>query len=88
MSDGSSTDRDDELSPAHSILEAGGETVDILLTAIARCLDELLPGQVLEVVSSEPLAGEAISGWCRDTGHALGRQLAGPDGAQFWIERR
>lgn len=70
------------------MLEAGGEAVDILLAAIARCLEELLPGQVLEVVSSEPLAGEAISGWCRDTGHALARQLAGAEGGQFWIERR
>lgn len=83
-----SMNREYEFPSSHSILEAGGEAVENLLAAIAQCIEELLPGQVLEVVSSEPLAGDAISSWCRDTGHALSRQLAGAEGRQFWIERR
>ena len=72
----------------YSILEAGGEAVGILLAAIGQSIEDLIPGQVLEVVSSQPLAGEAVRGWCQATGHELIGLVAGFEGEQFWIRKR
>jgi TusA-related sulfurtransferase len=71
----------------HSILEAGGEAVSVLLCAVAQSIAELLPGQVLEVVSSEPLAADAIGQWCREAGHELMQLILKEEGGQFWIRK-
>lgn len=69
------------------VLEGGGEEPDILLGAIDRCIDEMAPGQVLQVASSEPAATVAIVDWCRAAGHALTDLFPSQGSTLFWIRK-
>jgi TusA-related sulfurtransferase len=72
----------------HGVLEAGGEPSTALLAAIGRHIQEMHPGQVLEVISG--LAGARLDAiaWCHATGHEL-LALVGSEGeVRFWIRKR
>jgi TusA-related sulfurtransferase len=68
-------------------LEAGGEVPPGLITAIARRILAMLPGDVLEVVSLAPTATIDIASWCRHSGHELLGMLADGDESSFWIRK-
>jgi TusA-related sulfurtransferase len=78
----------DRLPAAHSLIEAGGEVSGVLMAAIARHIEELAPGQVLEVASLVPTARIDAVAWCHVTGHELLALLSDGDGVRFWIRKR
>jgi hypothetical protein len=66
------------------VLEAAGEDAGTLIAAVHRCLDEIGPGDVLEVVAgldAIPLAVE----WCVAHGVELLHLAADHEGGRFWI---
>jgi TusA-related sulfurtransferase len=71
-----------------SVLEAGGESSTVLLAAIERRLEELAPGQVLEV-SAQALAApiDAVV-WCHVTGHRLVGLIVADPVTRIWIRKR
>jgi TusA-related sulfurtransferase len=73
---------------AHGVLEAGGEPSAALLAAIARRIDEMQLGGVLEVVSG--IAGSRLDAiaWCHVTGHELVALVGTEGGTRFWIRKR
>lgn len=87
MSSDPTSSEETERPTPHSILEAGGEAIGVLLAAIARSIEELLPGQVLEVVSSHSLAADAVQQWCHETEHELLHLLLDGEDGQFWIRK-
>ncbi len=73
--------------PAQALLEAGEAETTVLLAAIARRIDELLTGQLLEVVTGSPHAHIAAVTWCRETGHELVALLTDDAVTRFWIRK-
>ena len=73
---------------AHALLEAGEADSAMLVFAIARRVDELLAGEVLEVVSRARGASTDVVGWCRDGDHELVALLVDGSVTRFWIRKR
>jgi TusA-related sulfurtransferase len=71
-----------------ALLDAGGATDALLDSALRRRLHDLAAGQILEVVSREPIAWRAIPAWCRLTGHELVQHIDQGEEARFWIRKR
>jgi len=71
----------------HSVLEGGGENASILLTAIARGMDGLPCGKVLEVVSLAPQVQVDVIAWCQVHGNELVALLRNHEQTRFWIRK-
>jgi TusA-related sulfurtransferase len=71
-----------------AVLDAGGDSPRELSGSLYRCIDDLLPGQVLEVISRDPASRRNICEWCALTGHRLlwSEKRAGE--SLCWIEKR
>jgi TusA-related sulfurtransferase len=69
------------------MLDAGEAEPDLLLAAIARRIDELPVGQVLEVVSTATGTHLDAAAWCHQTGHELVALLTNRPGTRFWIRK-
>jgi len=50
-------------------------------------MDELAPGEVLEILSLEPSAPVEIVMWCRVMGHKLIRLQEDGEKTHFWIRK-
>lgn len=70
-----------------AVLEAGDETWVVLRASIVRRLTDLAPGDVLEIISSEPTARIEVAEWCRHSGNQLLRLLPEGDRTCFWIRK-
>lgn len=82
------TDRVQISLPApHSVLEAGGESSTALLTAVERRLDEMAPGQVLEVSVCTLAAPIDAVVWCHVTGHSLLGLFVATTGTRLFIQK-
>jgi TusA-related sulfurtransferase len=77
-----------DLGTPQAMLDAGGATDALLGSALRRRLQDLAAGQILEVVSREPIAWLAIPAWCRLTGHELVQQADQGEESRFWIRKR
>jgi TusA-related sulfurtransferase len=77
----------DTLMP-QSMLDAGGEGWDTLREILARCLDLMASGEVLEVISSRSEVRAAVTPWCGQTGHELLGSREDGAKASFWIRKR
>jgi TusA-related sulfurtransferase len=73
--------------PAQAMLDAGEAEPALLLSAIARRIDELPVGQVLEVVSTAAGAHLDAAAWCHANGHELIALLATRPVTRFWIRK-
>jgi TusA-related sulfurtransferase len=71
----------------HTVLEGGGETIEVLLAAVTRSIEEMVSGQVLHVVSAQPLAGSSLVAWCKAMGHELLDTLVDGEEDQCWIRK-
>lgn len=75
------------MSPS-AILDAGGDSNGRLTEQLYRCADEIVSGQVLEVVSQSADSSVIVSAWCAHTGNRLLRTLVDDRTTVFWIERQ
>jgi TusA-related sulfurtransferase len=71
-----------------SLIDAGGEAWESLQQVVTRCLDELLAGDVLEVVSSVVAVRLALPTWCAGMGYELLATRDDGDKSSFWIRKR
>lgn len=69
------------------MLDAGDEPWGSLLPFIARILDELVSGEVLEVISSAGTIRVDLLAWCTEHGHELMDTLVDGDKTSFRIRR-
>jgi tRNA 2-thiouridine synthesizing protein A len=76
-------------SPA-ATLDVGHEGCGTLLVVLRKRVEELEPGQVLEVVGYDPGAKEDLPAWCRMTGNpllAMRGDLAHGEPIHYFIQR-
>lgn len=69
------------------LLEGGDDPWDDLVVAIDRCLDEVVAGGVLEVISWVPGIERDIAAWCADIGHELLHILQEGGSIRLWIKK-
>jgi TusA-related sulfurtransferase len=73
---------------ADAHLDAIGKTCATLTPDIRAAVRELLPGQVLEILTDDPTAADGLKSWTNLTGNELLAADAGPgDGGRFYIRR-
>ena len=70
------------------IIDGGEEPWQVLGPVIARRLDELPAGEVLEILSCAAHARVDIPNWCYLAGHDLVGLMADGTSACFWIRKR
>jgi TusA-related sulfurtransferase len=70
-----------------AVLDGGGEEWPALATAVARLIDELAAGAVLEVISREPGIRDHLLAWCDGAGHELTWSLEDGQATRFWITK-
>lgn len=71
----------------NTILEGGSELPTVLLEAVDHRIDEMAPGQILQIISQEPSALTAIRDWCILAGHQLLHTFVDGSVLQFWIQK-
>jgi TusA-related sulfurtransferase len=75
-------------SMASGVLDVGGDRATALTRALGQCMNDLLPGEVLQVISHDIASSQDVEEWCMATGHQL---LNARDSGQenwFWIRKR
>jgi TusA-related sulfurtransferase len=71
-----------------ALIDAGSEGWETLQAVVARRMDELLGGEVLEVVSGVAAVALALPTWCAGSGHEfLGVRTEG-GASSFWIRKQ
>ncbi len=70
-----------------AVLDAGGEEWAALGAAVARLIDELAIGAVLEVISREPGTRDHLPAWCDGAGHEVAWSLEDGQATRFWITK-
>jgi TusA-related sulfurtransferase len=70
-----------------AVLDVGGDTAAELHSVLHRCIDDVLPGEVLHVISHDPGSRPDIEGWCTATSNRLLRFQIHEEESWFWIER-
>jgi len=78
----------DTLPAPDSVLEAFGEGCATLTPRIRARMRQLESGQILEVVSDDPAAGEGVPAWSRLTGNPLLATAADGDRLRFSIRKK
>ena len=76
--------------PYGAAVRFDGENLDCgngLLLLIRKHIDPLEPGQLLEILSSEPSVREDLPAWCRLTGNELVSQITLPDRQSFLVSK-
>lgn len=69
------------------LLDAGSEAWATLGTAVERCITEMLPGQMLQIISANPDTRFEVPSWCRQAGHELVASLCDTVESLFWIKK-
>ncbi len=69
-------------------LDGIGLSCATLTPTIRSAVNGLEPGQVLEIVTDDPTAGDGLRSWTRLTGHELVATVAGGDAANRFYVRR
>ena len=84
----------DPVSSAHEtdhrpqiVLEGGSEALSVLLPVVSYRIEEMAPGQILQIVSHLAEAAGEIAAWCRETGHELLEVLTSRDEVLVWIRK-
>jgi TusA-related sulfurtransferase len=85
--EGPLTGGDTTRTPA-AIIDGGGEPWERLGVAIARRMEQLGAGDVLEVVSDERRARADVPSWCYLAGYDLLWMAVEKETARFWIRKR
>lgn len=70
------------------VLDAGGETAAALSGSLHRCIAEIAPNQILEVISPEPSSRTEIPEWCHITGNELLHVQTHKSETLFWIRKK
>ncbi len=69
------------------LLEGGDDPWNEVVGAISHCLDEVIAGGVLEVISWSPGIELDVARWCADAGHQLLRMVSEGPCTRFWIRK-
>lgn len=80
------------MKPSHPtadlLLDAAGEACGTVTPVIKQALSNLVPGQVLEVLTHDPATRVGVPAWCRLTGHELvDTREQDNQRTQFWIRK-
>jgi tRNA 2-thiouridine synthesizing protein A len=57
--------------PVHQSIDTRGELCPIPTVKTALALEDLLPGQTLEVWADDPVTLKELPDWCRNFGHQV-----------------
>lgn len=79
--------RNARLKPTAS-LDGIGESCATLTPAVAARMRELAPGELLEVISDDDAAPDALASWARLTGNHLAETRDAEDGRRRFLLRR
>lgn len=69
------------------VFDAGDLGCGELLVLLVKQMKALAPGQVLQVVTTDPGAAEDLPAWCRLRGHELIRVETSGGRPSYWIRR-
>ncbi|MFI1976881.1 sulfurtransferase TusA family protein [Streptomyces wedmorensis] len=72
---------------AMTVVDAGGEPWERVEPLLARRMEELPPGTVLELLSTEPQVCEVLPGWCAERVHAVYLGVPVGDASVFRIHK-
>jgi len=53
-----------------------------------KAIEQMEPGQVLEILASDPGAKEDFPAWCKQTGHELLEIIEGGDVIKIYIRKK
>ncbi len=67
------------------LLDAGGESWERLGTLVARRMQELAPGEIMEIAGGLSGIVPALQAWCAEQGHALLRLVEDGERTSCWI---
>lgn len=70
---------------ADAILDVSGHECPVPATQARRRLDGMAPGEVLEVIATDPLAALDLQILCDRLGHALLASRDSGDATSYWI---
>lgn len=70
-----------------AVLDAGGETVDVLEEALGRCAHDLSPTGILYVISLWPGSRQIIPAWCRAREMTLLDVREEGEETRFWLRK-
>lgn len=70
-----------------AVLDAGGETVEVLEAALSRCLLDMSPGDVLHVISVWPGCRKVVPAWCHTQHVALLEARTEGEETRFWLRK-
>jgi TusA-related sulfurtransferase len=69
------------------VLEAGDASWDGLEQRIVQLLEDMMPGEVLEMTSMVAGLGEELAAWCTQLGHLLlGSHVSGQK-TTYWVRK-
>lgn len=73
---------------SQALLDGGSEAWATLGGAVERCIGEMRPGQVLQLISADHDARFDVPSWCRQAGHEFVATLCDTVESLFWIRKR
>ncbi|MCW3817753.1 AAA family ATPase [Micromonospora sp. DR5-3] len=73
--------------PPVMVVDAGSEPWERVEPLLARRVEELPTGAVLELLSTEPAVRAAVHLWCAERGHALGAVVSDAAASVFCIQK-
>jgi TusA-related sulfurtransferase len=70
-----------------AVLDVGGDTTAELHSTLNRCIEDMLPGEILHVIGHDPGSREGIERWCIATRNRLLLVQIMQEESWIWIER-
>ncbi len=72
----------------HKTLDARGFACPMPIVKTKKAIEELNPGEVLEVIADDPGAKEDFPAWCEGTGHKLVKMEEKGEDIYIYIEKK
>ena len=72
---------------ADKVLDAKGLTCPMPIVKTKKAIDQLLPGQILEIHTTDKGAKNDLAAWAKSGGHELLKQADDNNVFKFWIKK-
>jgi len=72
---------------ADKVLDAKGLTCPMPIVKTKKAIDQLLPGQILEIHTTDKGAKNDLTAWAKSGGHELLKQADDNNVFKFWIKK-
>lgn len=72
---------------SHKVLDAKGLVCPMPIVRTKKSMDELEPGQVLEVHATDKGAKNDLTAWAKSTGHEILQDVENEGVFKFWIKK-